>query len=81
VTEETHTKDDRNEQCIAVDVGSKTKTGVTGSEGGVSERDCDKESTLQTKRTPTYADRNEPLLQSEAPRLDGLMEGQSPARC
>ena len=34
---------------------------------------------MQTKRTPRYADRNEPLLQREAPRLDGLTEGRSPA--
>jgi len=74
VTEETHTKDARNEQCIAV--GSITKIGASGSEGGVSERDCDRESTLQTKRTPSYADRNEPLTAERSPAT-GRPDGRS----
>jgi len=50
VTEETHTKSDRNEHRIAVDVESKTKAGVTGSEDGVSERVCDRERALYKRR-------------------------------
>ena len=78
MTEERHTNDDGNERHFAVDVGSKTKTGATGNEAGVSDTVTGR--AFDNRRAPRYADRNEPLLQREAPRvLDGLTKGQSPA--